>query len=80
MASRELEAVTEPPDIATSLNPLMPSSAALTVTLPPAMTSPSAELIASLLFPVTLSEPLPAMLRSLAEPMADDGASPEVST
>lgn len=32
MASRELETVTEPPDIATSLNPLMPSSAALTVT------------------------------------------------
>ena len=49
------------------------------MTLPPAMTSPSAELIASLLLPVTLSDPFPAMLRSLAESTADDGASLEVS-
>ena len=49
------------------------------MTLPPAMTSPSAELIASLLLPVTLSDPFPAMLRSLAESMVDDGEASEAS-
>ena len=50
----------------------MPSSAALTVMLPPAMTSPSAELIASLLLPVTLSDPFPSMLRSLPEAVTEE--------